>query len=227
MGDMAPKAVEAGYHDEAAPFLTLHQRNGMTRQIERRGEIGTDHLVPLLRRYFQQCAIAPYADIRDQDVEAAESCNRAVNQPLDVIVARDILLDRDRFAASLANAFRNRLDGLDVGMAVDHHLGAERGKTLRDRAADIAARPGHQRDPAVEAKTIRCDHEAYSRFLWLPSGRQHERRSSSNSVDLNRSGAKKRRGPGRLASSCSVGIQAAILSIGENDKPRLSATALL
>ena len=32
MGDVAPKAVEAGDHDDAAPFFRLHQRNGMARK---------------------------------------------------------------------------------------------------------------------------------------------------------------------------------------------------
>ena len=52
-----------------------------------------------------------------------------VDQPLDIVVARVGRLDRDRLTASFADTGRHCLDGVNIGMAVDHDPGAERRKT--------------------------------------------------------------------------------------------------
>ena len=81
----------------------------------------------------------------------------------DVVVARDVGLDRDRFAAAAADAVDDRGHRRVIGMAIDHDFCAEGRKTLGDRPPDVSARAGDDGNLAIEPKTVRRDHE------WVPA----------------------------------------------------------
>src|SRR6185312_15486418 len=111
----------------------LHEGNGAAAQVERGRQVCPDDVVPFRGRDLEERAISPDADVRYQNVDAAECVNRAVDERAGVVVTGDVGLDRNRFAAATPDAVDDGAHGGLVRVAVDHDLGAERCKALGDR----------------------------------------------------------------------------------------------
>ena len=94
----------------------------------------------------------------DQEVDGPERGARFGDQPLDVVVAREVGADRHRPAAFGLDRGHGVVDGARQA-GVEHRLGAgghrDRGSLpregARDRLTDAATRAGDDRDPALEA----------------------------------------------------------------------------
>ena len=76
-----------------------------------------------------------------------------------MIILGDVGQQRDRLAATVADAAGHALDGVAVTVAVDHHLGASGREGLGDGAADVAAGAGDERHAAVEAQAVGGEHD--------------------------------------------------------------------
>ena len=116
---------------------------------ERRGGVDVDHRIPLRVAHVVDRAVPDIAGIVHDDVEIAERLKRRSDR-LVAEIGRGDIADERHGAAALRRDRRHGLGGR-IGVEVaDHHLGAASRELARDRGADAAARPGHQRHPAVE-----------------------------------------------------------------------------
>ena len=97
----------------------------------------------------QRAVIRVHRGVADEDVDLAVMLDRARDQRLDFLAARDVAGNDMGVAARLVDAVGDFLAG--VGLAAgDHHLGAELGQQFRRRAADAAAGAGDDGDLAGE-----------------------------------------------------------------------------
>ncbi len=120
-----------------------HPRRDQLHQPERALEVDLHHLVELR---FVEIEHRPLRDVRrgvvHQDVDAAKSLRRDVDQILDLIQSSHVARDRQSIRPQF---LRHRIERLLL--PPDHdHLRALANERLRDRLPNPAARPGHNRN---------------------------------------------------------------------------------
>ena len=107
-------------------------------------------MLPILYRHLGEGLVRPDRGIVDQDVDTAELGQGARRERVDLVLLGDIGKDGDRLDPKVADLARDRVDLGLVSAGVDHDVGALRRQFQRRGAADIAARPGDQRNFPVE-----------------------------------------------------------------------------
>jgi hypothetical protein len=102
--------------------------------------------------------IFAYPDIRHDDINATERPHGFFDHFTDGIMVGHVADDRQDLAGIGSDRRRRLVQSGFIAMAIDRDLGAGRGEASGDRAANIAARTGDQRDPPVQTDSIRRQH---------------------------------------------------------------------
>ena len=151
--DAAERAGRPAGHrrhvDDAAVARVAQGRVGRAGTQERPRQVGIDHEVPLLGADLGRCRRAQDARVVDQDVDPAEAVRGRRHEGRDVVRPGDVDMDRQRLAPGRLDR-GDRLARRRVVQIGDHHRRAVGGEPFRDRAADAASGPGHDRHPTIE-----------------------------------------------------------------------------
>jgi hypothetical protein len=121
-------------------------------------EVDGDDRVPLLLGHVEEHAVAQNSGVVDEDVQPAVTVERAADDLLRRLEARDVVVARDRLAARGDDLVHDLLGRSRVGSlareraaeVVDDHARARARECKRMLAADPAARTGDDRDLAFE-----------------------------------------------------------------------------
>ena len=169
LADMARLLEQAEYLaaarsdvDDPPAAAPLHDRHAQLHQRERSVDIDVELVEPFLAAEVEE-GLVPIipgggGGVVDEDIHAAETLDRLVDQPSEIRFAGEIGRNRDAFAAHLLD-LRERLAeraGLSRVRARiesargEHQLHTAPGQRQRRILADASARSGHDRDLARE-----------------------------------------------------------------------------
>src|SRR5665213_18129 len=135
-------AVDRADIDDPPEAAAAHAVDHQPAHVEARGQIGRDHLAPLLGRHAVQHVVAGDAGVVDQDLDRAES-------GLDLLHAgragREV--GNVEFERGDAGLRGERLGRVVIAGVIRRHLVAGAGQRLGDGAADAARPARHDRHP--------------------------------------------------------------------------------
>ena len=154
--DMGREAVDAGYMDNSAPLVLLHQRYDAARKIEGRIKVAVDRVLPLLHRDIFDRLLLADGDIGDRDIDRTERLSGLLDHCLDGIRIADIRHHADGVAAFRRDIGDDLVDLVLRRPAVDDDIGAGLGEEFNNGFADILARASHDSGPAL--KRLRVKH---------------------------------------------------------------------
>ena len=135
--------------DDRAAALGHHGTGGMFAAQERAAQVDAHQALPVLKRQVLQRGTAGDAGVVHQDVQAPEALHRRCQTVLHLPLIADVDHGSSRLAAGTADL---RLDCRQVlGIHIhQHHLRPGLRQPHCNGASQPAARPGHQRRPAVQ-----------------------------------------------------------------------------
>src|SRR5229473_2457392 len=178
--------------DVGAALLLAEMRCRRARHVEAAHEMDLDHHLPVDMRHAVEDAVAQYAGVVDDAVDAAEGLERGADDALGAGGVGDAVGVGDGRAAGGADLVDDLLRGAGSGIAfavragaeiVDHDAAALASGQERDLAADAASRAGDDDDLALEA--LRRSHSGPSSAL-LFIGRPSSSRISAASLSPGR-----------------------------------------
>jgi hypothetical protein len=117
--------------------------------VEDPGQVHVEHEAPVLWRHLDQGCDLGDARVVDDDVQAAKLADRALDQRLDLGIARDVGGRDERPAPPRCGEVRRLLERR-LRSRGERHVGAGLGQRHRDRPTEAAAGPGDHRDLAGE-----------------------------------------------------------------------------
>src|SRR5262245_31077374 len=120
--------------------------------MDRAQEARVDLAAPFVGRGVGEALADDEAGVVDEDIEAAELGCCAIDHVLDLPEVGDVGFAGDGPTAPGLDLFHDGPSTVTRGVVVDRHgraLGCER---KGDRAAHVAGRAGHERDPALKSQ---------------------------------------------------------------------------
>ena len=145
--------------DRAAVALRPHLRCGGLDAEERAADVDADDAVELRRRHVLEQEVREDAGVVDEHVEPAEARHGRLDEPVDVVLDRDVALDQRRAATVGDEPAECAFE--PVGAAVGEHDGGSRlGQPARAREAESLGCAGDERD--LSAQVEQCGRAAYS-----------------------------------------------------------------
>ena len=116
-------------------------------------DVDVDHPVPLVDLQPLEQRLRHEARVVDHDVDASVRLNGPIDQPLHLIAAGDVGLERQRFAAAAGQFGSERRQAIDTSCAEDDARTARRQAACRG-FAESAARAGDDDHLSSEAVAI-------------------------------------------------------------------------
>src|SRR5439155_7248217 len=157
--EVAHEAGERGrVHDPPTLALHLEHARRRLRDQERPAQVHIEHQVEVLLAHVEERLVAQDPGVVHHDVEPAELVQRAPDEPVSPFARGHAVVVRygvSALALDLGDHLVRHLRTLAAAVAiaaeiVHHDLGALAGEEQRVLAADAAARPGDDRDLALE-----------------------------------------------------------------------------
>jgi hypothetical protein len=151
---------DAAQRDKGAAASRNHARHDGLGQQEGAVERDGHDLAPFSEIHLKEGRLAAQPGIADRDIHAAESLRRQRGHCRNRLRVRHVGQHGQSLAARRPDFRRYGLNRLPIAAAVHDHgrtIGRQR---KRDRAADILAGPGDQRDLAGERLGLRIGHRA-------------------------------------------------------------------
>src|SRR6185437_15464059 len=120
------------------------------RAQELAGEVHVEHAAPCRERHLRHRGIGLDAGVRDQDVDAPEGGDAALEHAPHLLLAGDVALHGDRLAAARRDLLAHRIGGGAVREVVDGDPRAARGERAAGSGPDAAVAAGDERRLALQ-----------------------------------------------------------------------------
>ena len=145
---VAARSHNRGQIDDAAVARLQHRAAGRAAEVENRGEVGRDHVIPVGVLHAHEEAVARDAGVIHEDIELTEFLHDRRNELFSFSVVRDIQHDTAPLSGS-GEALRDPGSARLTRRRADHK-GAHARERLRDRVTDTAARARYEGNAAFQ-----------------------------------------------------------------------------